>query len=80
MAVCQHRALRNDINVGKIDASIFTLEQLSAINGGKAKIPELTWHHDQQARRMQLVNTRTHNNTHHTGSISLLEMVKKNES
>jgi hypothetical protein len=65
------RSLRKDIKMGKVDATNFTLDQLSAINSGKAQIPGMTWHHDQQARRMQLVSQTKHQQTPHSGSVSL---------
>ncbi|AIK95501.1 hypothetical protein ID47_00110 [Candidatus Paracaedibacter acanthamoebae] len=65
------RNLRADIQSGTINATTFTLEQLAAINAGKAKIPGMTWHHDQQARRMQLIPTKIHKEVPHIGSTSL---------
>ena len=45
----------------------FTPKQLSEIERGKAKIPELTWHHYEIPGKMQLVDSETHKNTRHTG-------------
>ncbi|WP_075261226.1 HNH endonuclease [Candidatus Odyssella thessalonicensis] len=63
--------LWQDIISGKVSASIFTHRQLKDIELGKSKIKDLTWHHDQQARRMQLVKESEHKKTGHTGSVGL---------
>ncbi|MDO4879413.1 MAG: HNH endonuclease [Neisseria sp.] len=61
------RELRDQINSGKISSSQFTAEQLKAIKGGKAKIPEYTWHHHQDRGRMQLVKQGKHKDAGHIG-------------
>ncbi len=61
------RDLREKINSGKISRSQFSPEQLKAIQGGKSKIPEYTWHHHQDSGRMQLVNEKIHSDTGHIG-------------
>ncbi|MBX3457830.1 MAG: HNH endonuclease [Candidatus Paracaedibacteraceae bacterium] len=66
--------LRSDIQAGRVDASKFNSHQMAQINAGKAKINGFTWHHDQQARRMQLVREDKHSDTSHTGSASLNQM------
>ncbi len=66
------RNLRSDIEAGKVDISKFSREQQDAIKSGKAQIPGFTWHHDQQARRMQLIDSEKHAITHHTGSVASL--------
>jgi DNase/tRNase domain of colicin-like bacteriocin len=45
----------------------FTQEQLNAINQEKDRIPGFTWHHHQEPGKMQLVPTRIHGRTGHTG-------------
>ncbi|WP_322896076.1 MULTISPECIES: filamentous hemagglutinin N-terminal domain-containing protein [unclassified Yoonia] len=47
--------------------SQFTQPQLNAIHGGRAKIPDFTWHHHQDSGRMQLVPSTTHRGTAHIG-------------
>lgn len=47
--------------------SQFTRPQLDAIQGGRAKIPDFTWHHHQDSGRMQLVPSTTHRRTGHIG-------------
>ena len=61
------RDLCEQINSGKISRSQFSPEQLKAIQGGKSKIPEYTWHHHQDRGRMQLVNEKIHSDTGHIG-------------
>ena len=61
------RELREQINSGKISRSQFSPEQLKAIQSGRSKIPELTWHHHQDRGRMQLVRERDHNTAKHIG-------------
>ncbi|KAB7613722.1 hypothetical protein F9L33_10125 [Amylibacter sp. SFDW26] len=45
----------------------FNDDQLKALEAGSAKIPNYTWHHHQDAGRMQLVRQRLHNQTGHIG-------------
>ena len=57
------RQLRDDIESGKVDASMFTEQQLNDIKKGKAEIKDLTWHHNAQSapNNMQLVPRNIHN-------------------
>lgn len=61
------RDLREQINSGKISRSQFSPEQLKAIQSGRSKIPELTWHHHQDRGRMQLVPEERHDAARHIG-------------
>ena len=61
------RDLRKQINSGKISRSQFSPEQLKAIQSGRSKIPELTWHHHQDRGRMQLVPEERHDAARHIG-------------
>ena len=54
------RDLREQINSGKISRSQFSPEQLKAIQSGRSKIPDHTWHHHQDRGRMQLVREDKH--------------------
>jgi hypothetical protein len=65
------RQLRSDIQNGKVDPSQFSTQQLRDINGGKAKIHEFTWHHNERGGRMQLVKEEPHKHSDHVGSIGL---------
>ena len=72
------RQLREDINNGKADGSQFTEIQMQAINEGKDKIPDFTWHHNAQStpNNMQLVPEDIHNSKDgkgvpHTGEGSI---------
>jgi len=57
------RQLRDDINSGKVDRSKFTEKQIKAINGGKEKIPGLTWCPARSSpNNMQLVPEKIHEN------------------
>lgn len=44
---------------------------LTAIQQGKAEIPEFTWHHHQEIGRMQLIPQNIHNQTGHVGGMSV---------
>ena len=61
------RDLREQINSGEISRSQFSPEQLKAIQSGRSKIPELTWHHHQDRGRMQLVPEERHDAARHIG-------------
>lgn len=52
---------------GGVNPGQFTDAQWSTIMAGKAKVPDLTWHHHQDLNRMQLVPTPTHSGCSHTG-------------
>ncbi|MBP9878294.1 MAG: HNH endonuclease [Alphaproteobacteria bacterium] len=67
------RQLRADIEAGRIPAYKFSEQQLKDIKSGKAQIDGFTWHHDQQARRMQLIEKKTHADTEHTGSVGIIK-------
>jgi hypothetical protein len=58
------RQLREDIENGRVDASMFTEQQLKDIKSGKEKIDKFTWHHNAQSspNNMQLVPDKIHNN------------------
>lgn len=43
----------------------------SAIQSGKAKIPNYTWHHHQDTGRMQLIDEVVHRRTGHMGGESM---------
>jgi hypothetical protein len=65
------RDLREAIERGEVAASQFTETQLRAIQGGKPKIPDWTWHHHQDVGRMQLIPTVIHKQTGHVGGFEL---------
>ena len=65
------RDLRDTIATNPQLRSRFTQPQLDAIQGGRAKIPDFTWHHHQDTGRMQLVPSATHRRTGHIGGESL---------
>lgn len=71
------RKLREEINSGRIDADGFSAEQLKAIQGGKERIPGLTWHHHQDRGRMQLIDRDIHGEVKHIGSVGLNKTPKK---
>ncbi|WP_185376633.1 HNH endonuclease [Listeria booriae] len=58
--------LKKNINNGKIPKSRFTKDQLSDIQNGKNP-RGMTWHHHQDRGKMQLVDTKLHEKTGHTG-------------
>jgi filamentous hemagglutinin len=57
------RQLREDIENGKVDASMFTDKQLEQIKSGSKTIKGYTWHHNSQSspNNMQLVPSEIHN-------------------
>ncbi|MEI8296322.1 MAG: HNH endonuclease, partial [Alphaproteobacteria bacterium] len=61
------RSLRDSIDRGEINTNIFNQEQLAVIRKGLDKIPGHTWHHHQEAGRMQLVPEKIHNALAHVG-------------
>jgi hypothetical protein len=65
------RQLRKDINSGKVSANQFDETQLTAIKGGKSKIPDHTWEHNPRSGRMQLLAEDKHKHTPHIGSVGL---------
>lgn len=65
------RDLANAIKNGQVNASSFTPAQLKAIQSGKAKIPNYTWHHHQDTGRMQLIDEVVHRRTGHIGGESM---------
>ena len=65
------RQLRKEILEGKIDATSFTEKQLLDIKSGAADIDGYTWHHHQDAGRMQLVPREIHKKTGHIGGDAL---------
>lgn len=66
------RDLRAAIERAPELGSAFSPSQLQAIQAGNVRIPGLTWHHHQDAGRMQLVPTGVHRDTHHIGGGSML--------
>ncbi len=71
------RQLRDDVKAGKVNSSQFNSEQLNAITGGKAKIPEHTWEHNSRRGRMQLLKERTHEATPHIGGFAMNKKIDK---
>lgn len=65
------RDLREAISRGEVDPSQFRADQLRAIQGGKATIPDLTWHHHQDIGRMQLIPFKIHQQTGHIGGYEI---------
>lgn len=65
------RNLRGMINSGQISSSSFTASQLRAIQGGRAQIPGLTWHHHQNIGRMQLIPRKVHSKVGHIGGFEM---------
>ncbi|GEM_PF-627175 len=65
------RDLREAIARGEVKTSQFTADQLRAIQGGKAYIPDLTWHHHQDIGRMQLIPFKVHQQTGHIGGYEM---------
>ena len=65
------RALRRMIDAGDVPASRFSVAQLRAIRGGRAQIPDLTWHHHQDVGRMQLVPRGPHAEVGHIGGFEM---------
>lgn len=65
------RDLRDQLNDNPQLRSQFEPDQLQAIQSGSENIPRLTWHHHQDAGRMQLVPRDTHRNTAHIGGGSI---------
>lgn len=65
------RELRSLIESGQVSASQFTEAQLAAIRGGRAQIPDFTWHHHQDVGRMQLVPRQTHADVGHVGGFEM---------
>ena len=65
------RDLRGQLDGNPQLRSQFTSNQLEAIQGGRANIPDLTWHHHQDTGRMQLVPRTVHRRTGHIGGESL---------
>lgn len=63
--------LKELIRERKVSASLFTKEQLSAINSLKDKIPGYVWHHHQDLGRMQLVPKNIHDLVRHQGGFSI---------
>ena len=61
------RDLRDKIPNNPQLRSKFNTDQLEAIQSGKEKIPNLTWHHHQESGRMQLVRDNVHKRTGHIG-------------
>lgn len=65
------RHLRDMIDSGTVSESAFTQIQLREIRGGRGKISGYTWHHHQDAGRMQLVPEQIHKNVKHIGGFGM---------
>ena len=65
------RQLRAQIRANPTMRSKFTSAQLRAIEGGRAQIPDYTWHHHQDVGRMQLVPTAIHSKVGHIGGFEM---------
>jgi hypothetical protein len=65
------RDLREAIQRGEVNPENFTEAQMRAIQGGKANIPDLTWHHHQNIGRIQLIPTTIHQQTGHVGGFEM---------
>ncbi|OOF53213.1 hypothetical protein BKK56_11665 [Rodentibacter genomosp. 2] len=63
----QSKELANKIKSGEVKSNQFSNEQLDAIFKGKDKIPNYTWHHNQDTGRMQLIDEDIHRRTGHIG-------------
>ena len=59
--------LTEAIRKGQVRKSSFNTEQLRAIEKGKSKIPDYTWHHHQDTGRMQLIREDIHRRTGYIG-------------
>ncbi len=64
------RHLRQLIRQGKFNSEKFTVAELEAVLQGKARIPNYTWHHHQEAGRMQLMKRVPHRETGHKGGMN----------
>lgn len=65
-----NKKLKEDVNNDKSLADKFTKSQLEQINNGDT--PDgYTWHHDAEPGRLQLVDSKTHADTRHTGGYSI---------
>ena len=53
--------------------SQFNAQQLSVIERGQPRIPDLTWHHHQDTGRMQLVDSDIHGEVRHIGGDAMWE-------
>lgn len=65
-----NKALKEGINKSSTLRSKFTSSQLTDIRNGKTP-RNLTWHHHETRGRMELVDTKKHNQTGHTGGKSI---------
>uniref|UniRef100_UPI0026057085 HNH endonuclease n=1 Tax=Clostridium sp. TaxID=1506 RepID=UPI0026057085 len=65
------KQLKEAIEKGKVDSSIFSPEQLEQIKNGDERIEGYIWHHHQVTGRMQLVKDIPHNPAKHTGGKAL---------
>ncbi|MFZ6757921.1 HNH endonuclease [Undibacterium sp. Ji50W] len=61
------RNLRDMIGEGIVLPDKFAAAQLKAIQRGSERIPDYTWHHHQDTRRMQLVPEKIHGTARHVG-------------
>ncbi|WP_205576901.1 HNH endonuclease [Photobacterium salinisoli] len=63
--------LRDAINSGRIDSSLFTDIQLQDIQNLERKVTGFTWHHNGDSGNMQLVPTKVHDAVKHIGQSAL---------
>lgn len=63
--------LKKLIELGKIDKSIFSEEQIKSIFSESIRIPGFTWHHHEDTGRMQLIPRRIHKTIGHFGGFDL---------
>ncbi len=71
------RELRKALADGRVSAKQFNHEQLDAIRRGRATIPDHTWHHHQDAGRMQLIPMKYHEMSKHVGGFEMWQKRKK---
>lgn len=64
-------ALKNLIQSGRVDKSLFTKKQLDSIFAESIRIPGFTWHHHENIGRMQLVPRDIHRAIGHFGRFDL---------
>jgi hypothetical protein len=65
------RQLKKAIEDGEVSRSLFSAEQMQAIEAEAPTIPGYTWHHHQGRGRMQLVPKDIHKETGHVGGMNL---------
>ena len=63
--------LKNLIEAGHIDRTIFSHKQLQNIYDGDVRIHNLTWHHHEDIGRIQLISRDVHKSIGHFGGFDL---------